>query len=127
MAGEDQGDQPEEEEPNLFLRTLEDCRDSLIPGARDAVYAGQGDPGSSIASAINGGGWECTQATSWVSELLEHTRRVMPAFDDAIADVGAAMSAEKGAHGGKDTVPKGDPHGLAWSRSWAQTRRMNQY
>jgi hypothetical protein len=125
MAGEDEG-AAAEEETNFFLITLQQCRDTLIPNARDAVYDGQGDPGSSIASAINGGGWECDKATEWVSEMLEHTRRVMPAFDDAISDVGAAISAERGAHGG-DEVPKGHPHGLAWNRTWHNIQRMNQF
>ena len=127
MAGEDEGAAAEEEETNFFLITLEQCRDTLIPNARDAVYDGQGDPGSGIASAINGGGWECDKATEWVSEMLEHTRRVMPAFDDAISDVGTAISTERAAHGGKDTVPKNHPHGLAWNRTWHNIRRMNQF
>jgi hypothetical protein len=127
MSGDSQGDQPAEEETNFFLITLQGCRDDLIPSARDNVYDGQGDPGSSIASAISGGGWECDQATTWVSELLEHTRVVMPAFDDAIGDVGAAISAERAAHGGKDTVPENDPHGLAWNRTWHNIQRMGQY
>jgi hypothetical protein len=127
MSGDSKGDKAAEEETNFFLITLQQCRDTLIPSARDAVYAGQGDPGSSIASAINGGGWECDKATEWVSELLAHTRTVMPAFDDAIGDVGSAISAERGAHGGKDTVPKGDPHGLAWNRTWHNIQRMEQY
>ena len=126
MAGENEGEQPEEKETNFFLITLEQCRDTLIPGARDAVYDGTGDPGSTIASAIEGGGWECDKATEWVGELLEHTRRVMPAFDDAISDVGAAISAERAAHGG-DEVPKGHPHGLAWNRTWHNIQRMNQF
>ena len=49
MSGDSQGDQAAEEEPNLYLVTLQQCRDSLIPSARDAVYAGQGDPGSAPA------------------------------------------------------------------------------
>jgi hypothetical protein len=126
MAGEGEGTQAEEKEHNFFLDTLQDCRDTLIPNARDAVYDGQGDPGSGIASAINGGGWECDKATEWVTELLQHTRRVLPAFDDAISDVGAAISAERAAHGGDDTVPKGHPHGLAWSRTWHNRQRMAQ-
>ena len=127
MAGENEGEQPEEKETNFFLITLEQCRDTLIPGARDAVYDGTGDPGSTIASAIEGGGWECDKATEWVAELTEHTRRVMPAFDDAISDVGTAMSAERGRFGGKDTVPEHDPHGLMWSRTWHNIQRMNQF
>jgi hypothetical protein len=127
MSGDSQGDQAAEEETNFYLITLQNCRDTLIPNARDAVYAGQGDPGSSIASAINGGGWQCDKATEWVTELLEHTRKVMPAFDDAISDVGAAISAERAAHGGKDTVPKDHPHGLAWNRTWHNIQRMNQF
>lgn len=127
MSGDSQGDAAAAEETNYFLRTLQDCRNTLIPGARDAVYAGQGDPGSSIASAINGGGWECDKATEWVSELLEHTRTVMPAFDDAISDVSTAIAAERAAHGGKDTVPEGDPHGRAWSTTWHHMQQLNRY
>jgi hypothetical protein len=127
MSGDHQGDKAAEEETNFFLITLQQCRDTLIPNARDAVYDGRGDPGSSIASAISGGGWECTQATEWVNELLQHTRPVMPAFDDAIGDVSAAISAERAAHGGKDTVPKGDPHGLAWNRTWHNIQQMGRY
>ena len=127
MADEGQGEQAEAEETNFYLITLAQCRDTLIPGARDAVYDGQGDPGSGIASAINGGGWECDKATEWVTELTEHTRKVMPAFDDAISDVSSAMSAERGRFGGKDTVPEHDPHGLAWSRTWHNIQRMSQY
>ncbi len=119
-------DEAPQEEPNLYLRTLQDVRSSLIPGARDAVYDGSGDPGSPIARAINGGGWECDKATEWVAELLEHTRTVLPAFDDAIGDVGAAISAERAAHGG-DTVPEGHPHGLAWSRTWHNIQRLNRF
>jgi hypothetical protein len=116
MSGEQGGEKPEEE-TNYYLLTLKGCRDTLIPTAMDAVYDGLGDPGKPIADAISGGGWECTEADSWVSELLEHTRTIMPAFEDARAAVSAEISAERGAHGG-DTVPKDHPHGLAWNRTW---------
>ena len=61
------------------------------------------------------------------TRLDEHTRKVIPARDDAISDVSSAMAAERAAHGGKDTVPKGHPHGLAWNRSWHNIQRMNAY
>ena len=86
MAGEDSPGAEGEEEPNLYKRTLERCRDDLIPNAMDAVYDGAGDPGKPIADAISGGGWECTEADSWVSDLLQHTNKVMPAFEDAKSD-----------------------------------------
>jgi hypothetical protein len=110
------GDEAAEEETNFYKLTLKQCRDSLLPSATHAVYAGQGDPGSSIASAINGGGWDCTEGTKWATELLEHTRKVMPAFDDAAADVTAAINAQP------EKVPKGDPHGIAWNRIWHMQR-----
>jgi hypothetical protein len=125
MAGEEGGgDQAAEEETNFYLLTLQGCRDTLIPNAIDAVYAGVGDPGKPIADAINGGGWECSQADTWVAELLSHTGKVMPAFEDAKSEVGTAMSSERSAHGGKDTVPKDHPHGNAWNRTW-HIRRHN--
>ncbi len=110
------GDEAAEEETNFYLITLRHSRDSVIPNATHAVYAGQGDPGSSIASGINGGGWVCTEATTWTTELLEHTKKVMPAFDDAAAAVNAAISGEP------EKVPKGDPHGIAWNRTWHMMR-----
>jgi hypothetical protein len=119
MAGEEGGAAAEAEETNYYLLTLRRCRDTLIPNAAHAVYAGQGDPGSGIASSINGGGWDCDEGTKWTADLLEHTKRVLPAFDDAVADVSAAISAEQSAHGGKDTVPKDHPHGIAWNRTWS--------
>ncbi|HSK48814.1 MAG TPA: hypothetical protein VLA05_12580 [Coriobacteriia bacterium] len=122
MSGEQGGDKPEEE-TNFYLVTLKGCHDTLIPNAMDAVYDGVGDPGKPIADAINGGGWECSQADTWVTELLQHTNKVMPAFEDARSAVSTEMAAERGAHGG-DTVPKDHPHGVAWNRTW-HIRRHN--
>ncbi len=112
MAGEQA-----EEETNYYLVTLRQCRGTLIPTAMDRVYDGIGDPGKPIADALGGGGWECTEADAWVSELLERTRTIMPAFEDARSAVSAAIGAERDAHGG-DMVPKDHPHGEAWNRTW---------
>jgi hypothetical protein len=113
------GDKPEEKETNFYLITLRSCRDTLIPDAADAVYNGTGDPGSAIAKAISGGGWVCTEADKWVTELTAHTSKVMPAFTDAIAAVNHEISAEQARFPDDDhQVPKGHPHGLAWNRTW---------
>jgi len=117
MAGEDSPGGQGEEEPNLYKRTLENCRDTLIPNAMDNVYDGAGDPGKPIADAISGGGWECTEADSWVSELLQHTKKVMPAFEDAKSAVSSKIASEP------EKVPKDHPHGLAWPRMWMIQRR----
>jgi len=42
--------------------------------------------------------------------------KVLPAFEDAKAAVSTAWAAEP------EKVPKGDPHGLAWSRNWSIQR-----
>ncbi len=107
-----EGDDKPAEETNFYKITLKNCRDTLIPRAMDVVYDGTGDPGKPIADAINAGGWECTQADTWVAEMLQHTGKVMPAFQEAQSTVGTAARAEP------DTVPKDDPHGLAWNRTW---------
>jgi len=114
------GDEPagtEEKEPNNYKATLEDCRDSLIPNAIDMVYSGTGDPGKPIADAISGGGWECTAADEWVSDLLQHTNKVMPAFEDALTDVNKEIAGEP------DKVPENDYRGDSWSRTWMLQRR----
>jgi len=111
------GEEPAEEN-NFYLDALQTAKDSAIPNARDAVYDGTGDPGSSIASNLTGSGWVCTEANSWAEELTAHTSTIIPAFDDAITAVGSEISAERGRHGGKDTVPEGHAHGVAFSRWW---------
>ena len=116
MAGDEPG-AAADEEPNLYKNTLETCRDTLIPMAMDAVYDGTGDPGKPIADAISGGGWECTAADEWVSDLLQHTNKVMPAFEDALTEVRSEISHEP------EKVPKDHPHGYAWSRMWNIMRR----
>ena len=105
-------------EPNLFLGTLKSCRKSLIPSCQQAVHEGAGSPADSIATPLGDGGWECDEATRWLTELREHCSGILDAFDGAIHDVGIAMRGEP------ERVPAGDPHGLAWSRSWSMQRRM---
>ena len=125
MGGDQGGDKPEEKETNFYLITVKNCRDTVVPHAIDAVYDGAGDPGKPIADAISGGGWECTEATTWVSELLQHTGTVMPAFEDALTAVRNEVTAEEGRFPeGNHEVPEHHPHGLSWNRSWHNQQRM---
>ena len=41
MAGEEENTE-EPKETNLYLATLERCRDTVIPGCRDTVHEGTG-------------------------------------------------------------------------------------
>ena len=113
---------PEDEapktEPNYFKSTLVGCRDTTIPNCRDHVHEGHGSPLDAVATPIGDGGWECTEADTWLSEFRNRCSDLLGPFDDAISEVSARIGTEP------DTVPEGDWRGLSWSRSWAQQRRM---
>ena len=115
MSGEDEAPTTE---PNNFRTTLVGCRDTLLPDCRDTVHEGQGSPLDVIASPIADGGWECTEADTWVAELRERCKDLLSPFDDAISEVRTRISSEP------DEVPEGDWRGLSWNRTWANQRRM---
>ena len=117
MAGEeDQGDEPKE--TNLYLATLERCRDTTIPGCRDAVHEGTGSPADAIANPLGDGGWVCNEATTWVAELTQHCSGIVEAFDDAIDVVRKEASAQP------EKVPAHDWRGNNWPRTWSMEQRM---
>lgn len=114
MTGED--DKPDE--PNLYKGTLERCRDTLIPDCRDTVHEGAGSPANAIATPVGDGGWECSEATSWLTELTEHCTGIVDAFNDAID----AVRSETGSQ--PERVPANDWRGLNWPRTWSMEQRM---
>ncbi len=118
MAGEE--DAPDE--PNLYKGTLERCRDALIPDCRDTVHEGAGSPADPIAKPVGDGGWECREATAWLTELTEHCNGVTDAFDDAIEVVRRELGREDG--GLPERVPANDWRGLNWPRSWSMQQRV---
>jgi hypothetical protein len=113
MAGEE-----EPKETNLYLTTLERCRDTLIPDCRDTVHEGSGSPADAIANPLGEGGWECSEATAWVAELTQHCTGILDAFDDAIDVVRKAAGAEP------EKVPANDWRGNNWPRNWSMEQRM---
>ncbi len=113
MAGED-----EPKETNLYLTTLERCRDTLIPDCRDTVHEGSGSPADAIANPLGDGGWECTEATAWVAELTQHCTGILDAFDDAIDAVRKKAGSEP------EKVPAHDWRGNNWPRTWSMEQRM---
>lgn len=115
MGGPDDKAPKEPDELNYYRLTLQNSHDTVIPNARDGVYNGVGDPGSPIASAIQGGGWECPEADRWVKEMLAHTKGVLGAFDDARDAVQRELRSGPGA---PERVPAHDWRGNAWLKSW---------
>ena len=124
------GGEDEEKENNFYLDYLRTLRDSTIPNAKSMVYDGSAsNPGSDIQALIDDEGWVCDAATDWVTEMKEHTAKILPAFDDAIDDVKAAITAEEAAFPGDGhQVPKGHPHGVAYQNTVRTlSRPYNQY
>jgi len=117
MAGEEE-DTAEPKETNLYLATLERCRDTLIPGCRDDVHEGSGSPADAIANPLGDGGWVCTEATNWVTELTEHCTGILDAFDDAIDVVRREAGSQP------EKVPANDWRGNNWPRTWSMEQRM---
>jgi len=116
--GQGNGQQAAPKEPNLFKGTLETCRDTTIPNARDAVYDGHGSPLDAITGPIADGGWVCTNADEWLGELGERCSDLLGPFDDAVTEVSTRISSEP------DKVDENDWRGYAWSRAWSMEQRM---
>jgi hypothetical protein len=106
------------EEHNHYKSTLLHCKNSTIPTARDAVYHGTGNPADSLLSDLSSGGWACTSATEFANTLRGKTSGIVGAFDDAIATVNTACTAEP------DQVPEGDWRGLSWPKQWSMRNMM---
>lgn len=110
-----------DEENNYYKDTLSSCYLTTIPNARDTVHHGQGQPGDAISTAISSGGWKCTKGTEFVTDFSAKAKQIMPKFDDAVTAAKTAHDAEP------EKVPKDDPHGIMWLRTWANQRKMMQY
>lgn len=106
------------DEPNLYKDTLERCRDTLIPDCRDTVHEGTGSPAQAIAGPIGDGGWECREATEWLTELTEHCNGILDAFNDAIDTVRNEAGSQP------ERVDANDWRGYKWPRSWSMEQRM---
>ncbi|MFI6828095.1 hypothetical protein ACIBG5_13405 [Kribbella sp. NPDC050241] len=101
------------EEQNAYKGTLNNCKTSVIPNARDAIYHGSGNPADSLLSDLSSGGWACTSATEFSNTLRGKTGTILGAFDDAVSVVNAAWSKEP------DEVPENDWRGNAWPKQWS--------
>lgn len=119
MGGpKDDDDDTPKTEPNLYRNTLADCKNTLIPDCKDRISTSPGNPAQGIATSIQNGGWECPEADTWVTELLEHSKGIMGAFDDAQSHVQAKWNSEP------DRVPEHDWRGYNWPRNWRNQRRL---
>lgn len=121
MGEGNNGNEGDEKEHNYYKDTLASCRDTTIPNAKDAVYDGDGSPLDAISNPISSGGWECTEADNWLTDLGERCKDLLGPFDDAVTEVSGKYSSEP------DEVPKDDYRGSNWPRTWSQQRRMAQY
>lgn len=115
------GDNDKPDELNLYKRLLESCRDTLIPDCRDTVHEGTGSPADAIAGPIGDGGWVCSEADTWVTELTTHCTGITGAFDDAIDVVRSEAAGEP------DYVEADNWRGNKWSQTWAWRQQFLAY
>ncbi len=105
-------------EQNALKDTLATVMNTKLPGLRDAVYHGPGNPADAVIADLTSGGWVCKAATTAAHTLRLEAGGVLGAFDDAISDVRTAWAREP------EEVPAGDPRGLAFARSWRLDQRL---
>lgn len=105
-------------EQNAYKDVLATAMNTKIPGQRDAVYHGPGNPVDAVIADLTSGGWVCTAATTTSQALRSEASGVLGAFDDAIADVRGVWSREP------DEVPAGDHRGLTFARNWRLDQRL---
>lgn len=103
----------EKTEPNNFRHTLVSSK-TLVANCGDTVYSGYGSPLDSIATPLGDGGWSCSEADEWITEMTGQCAGITEAFDDAVTTIQQRISSEP------DRVPEGDYRGNSWNRSWAQ-------
>jgi len=108
MAPEDTED---ETEPNLYRNTLSSAKSTAVD-ARDTITDTPGAIADPIANPLAQGGWVCDAADDWITELRSHLTGVDTAFGTAVTTLQTAYDGEN------ERVPVGDPHGLAWTRTW---------
>lgn len=81
--------------------------ESAVASARDGMTSG-GSLSAGLSSLVPAGGWVCTEADTWSTEVSERCSTVPTAFDDAIAEVHHAWRAEP------DEVDEGNWRGSAY-------------
>lgn len=117
MAPQDETpDEGEEKmEHNYYRDTLVSSK-STVRTCGENVYSGLGSPLEAIANPIADGGWVCTEAETWTTEMTGQCSGIVEAFEDAVSHVQSRIGDEPG------EVPENTWRGLAWPRSWAYRR-----
>lgn len=115
MAPEDESEDVTEH--NEFRDTLILSR-STVQGCGDAVYGGYGSPLDDIATPIASGGWVCSEADEWTSEMADQCAGITEAFDDAVLHVQQRIGSEP------PQVPENDWRGKNWPRSWVHRHNI---
>lgn len=111
-------DSEEKKERNQFRDTLIDSK-GTVRTCGDTVYGGLGSPLDAIANPVADGGWVCTEASTWVTEMTGQCAGIVEAFDDAVSTIQQRIGVENG----ELKVPENDWRGDSWPRQWVVRRR----
>ncbi len=105
------------QENNYFRDTLVTAK-GTITESWHTVQPASGTPADAIATPIADGGWVCSEADAWVTELTDKCSGIVSAFFHAHLEVSQRIGQEP------EKVEENDPHGNAWQRTWS-IRRHN--
>lgn len=95
------------EETNFYKQDLADAKIAISDEVE--AFSGVGGPSASITQHVAGnGGWECTEADTWVQDVSTRCSAIVTAFQTALDDVEAEWSSQP------DKVHEGNWRGLAY-------------
>lgn len=98
-------------ETNKYLAHLADAKTAIRTEINTLSEGGALDANIKTHIATNGG-WECTEADTWISDVNTQVNPVLQAFEDAWDDVDSAWKIQKN----HPEVPDGDWRGDAYTR-----------
>lgn len=105
-------DTEDKTEPNMYRGTLTSAK-TTVTTCGNNVYSGYGSPLDAIANPLANGGWVCTEADTWISELKDQCTGIPEAFDDAATAIATRINSEP------DRVPENDWRGYSWPKQWS--------
>lgn len=94
-------------EPNAFKAALGRAKDA-VKTHRDGLSATDTLGGGIVTQIASHGGWECTEATSWVTDFRGKASPILGEFDTAYSELNTEWASEP------DEVPEGDWRGNAY-------------
>lgn len=100
-------------EKNWYLADLRSARTTVQSEIDGLLGDGTTLEAKIVTQVADHGGWVCTEADTWVTDLKATCKPALTAFNDALDDLDAEIDEQDD----EPYVDEGDWRGLAWKNS----------